>query len=114
MKHVLLASLILLAGCGFSQKNGDLIGQAKKVSSRTNLVCPDYNMVDISLGVMRNGVGSMSTQDMWLQIDNDRDYNLLKDAASKGLLVQVTYDTRRMPFCTEEYILTSAKILEAQ
>lgn len=113
-KVLCVGSLLLLTTCGYSQKDGDLIGQAKKVSSRTNILCPNYKMVDVSLGILQNGVGSMSGQDMWLQLTNEADYALLRDAASHGKIVKLTYNTRRLAICTEENIVTSASLAETK
>jgi len=101
-------------GFGNSQVGGEAIGQAKKVSNATPVLCPDYTYFDMSMGVLRNGVGSMSTQDMEFTI-RSADPNLialLKDAANSGKIVKVTYNTRRAAVCTEDYILTGAEIVK--
>lgn len=106
------AALILLFGCGNSSTDGELTGQVKKVTHVTPLICPNYYAVDISLGVMRNGTGSMSTQDMWLTIRDDRDMSFLRNVAENGQLVKVHYDTKRMAICTEDHILTSVALTQ--
>ena len=106
-----LLAAVLLSGCGNSSVNGTLVGQVKKVSTATPMFCSGYREVDISLGVMRNGTGSMSTQDMWLTIGDHVDnatIAMLEGAAISGAIVDVTYDTRRAAFCTNDYILTNA------
>lgn len=113
IKHLFgAAALILLFGCGNSSTDGELTGQVKKVTHVTPLFCSDYYAVDISLGVMRNGTGSMSTQDMWLTIRDDRDMTFLRSAAENGQIVKVRYDTKRMAICTEEHILTSVVVAQ--
>jgi hypothetical protein len=84
--------------CGWSGRDISGVGQVKKVRLDTPILCPDYHEVDISLGVMRNGVGSMSTNDMTLFIPE----NLvpeLKKAAEAGALINFTYDERRASWC---------------
>lgn len=111
MKSVLLIGLMLLSSCGYKSRNNELVGQAKKVVNQTPLICPDRSDADISLGVMRNGVGSMSTQDVWLTIANETDRTLLTEAAAKGLLVKVSYNVARVTFCSEDHIVTRVELV---
>jgi hypothetical protein len=94
--------------CGWSQKEVTGSGQVKKVAKMTPVFCPDYYVVDISLGVMRNGVGSMSTHDMELFIQ-DKDVESLRAIAEVGGIVDFTYDQRRSPWCVDGDRLTSFK-----
>jgi hypothetical protein len=103
-------AVLSLGACGNSAVDGELIGQVKKVSHVTPLICPDYYAVDVSMGVMRNGTGSMSTQDMWLTVADFQALAGLQKMASDGSLVKVHYNTRRAAFCTEDYILTAAEV----
>ena len=58
------ATAMSLSGCfGYASKDNELLGQPKKLHNNTPIVCTDYTSVDVSLGVMVNGVGSMSTDD---------------------------------------------------
>lgn len=111
MRRLLVIGALLLAGCGYSARDGELIGQAKKVVSVTPIVCPDYTAVDISLGVLRNGVGSLSTQDVWLRVMNHSDVALLKRAVESGAVVKVKYDTRRLTVCYAQFNLLYVEIL---
>lgn len=95
--------------CGWSHKDTTGSGQVKQVGKETPIVCPDYYRVYVSLGVMRNGVGSMSTHDMTMFIE-DKDVPALKDAAEKGAVIDFVYDTRRMGNCVDEDRMTSFKI----
>lgn len=97
--------------CGYSQKDITGSGQIKKVGKISPFTCPDYYQVDISLGVMRNGVGSMSHQDITLAID-DKDVKAMKAAAETGAIVDFTYDTRRVSICVEDDRLVSFKVVE--
>jgi hypothetical protein len=106
----LVMAAALLAGCGYTSRGNDMIGQAKKVNHNTPLICPDFDDVDISLGVMQNGVGSMSTQDVWLYVPDRRDYQTLKEAVQKGAIVKITYDVQRVAFCVEQHIVTGVQV----
>ncbi len=103
MKKIALISLALLtaSGCGYSSRKNDLTGQVKKVIHHTPLVCPDYVEVDVSLGVMRNGTGSISNQDVWLVVTDKADEQKLDAAAVSGAPVKVTYDDKRFFWCTQ-------------
>lgn len=109
---VALLSLVMVSSCGYSGRDAELVGQVKKVSRLTNLICSDYYAVDVSLGVVRNGTGSMSTQDVWIQITDESQLPMLRDAAEKGLLIKAKYDERRFPICTEPYIMTEASVTQ--
>ena len=111
MKKVItaLAAGALLFGCGYSGVDGEGIGQAKKLTRVTNLICEDYDAFDMSLGVMQNGTGSVSTQDVWFTFYDRALIPKLKDLVARGAVVKVTYDTRRAPVCTEQLILRSVE-----
>jgi hypothetical protein len=108
----MLLGLSLLASCGNSAVDGELIGQAKKLTRVTPLVCGDYYAFDVSLGVLRNGTGSMSTQDLWFTVTDIDDVQRLRDAADKGLLVKVRFVTRRFAICTEDHIMTAFEVVQ--
>lgn len=104
---------MLLAGCfGYNSRNNELIGQVKKVKHRTPILCPERVDVDISLGVLRNGVGSMSSQDIWMKVDDPAFVKVLSDASEKGSLVKVKYDERRITICSPEDLVTSVEIVQ--
>jgi hypothetical protein len=116
-KHVTAVALISLGltGClGNSSAGNEAVGQVKRVQHKTPILCPDYNHVDISLGVMRNGVGSMSTQDMWLYVPNALDNSVLTDAAQSGALVKISYDVARGRWfgCVETATVTAVTVLK--
>lgn len=55
MKRVLmLLTVLCLSSCGYNSVNNEAIGQPKKIIRATPVFCPDYNAVDLSLGVMIN------------------------------------------------------------
>lgn len=101
------AALLLLTGClGNSSAGNDLIGQVKKVQHITPLVFADYYRADVSLGIMRDGVGSMSKEDMVLYIPNPDDQAVLTSAAETGKLVRITYNDARFRWYVEnEYVI---------
>jgi hypothetical protein len=111
--HVLMSLMVIgCAGgmgdgcCGWSKKEVTGSGQVKKVGKVTPLVCPDHYIVDISLGVMRNGVGSMSNQDMNFFIE-EKHVESLRAIAAVGGIVDFTYDERRYAWCVDHQRLTS-------
>lgn len=112
MKYIILIlSIFCLTGCfGFSSKQNELTGQVKKVKHQTPMLCPERVDVDVSLGVLRNGVGSMSTEDLWLTVDNPNDIEILTKAAETGQIVKVSYDVRRVTFCPNEDLVTHVEV----
>lgn len=110
----LIIAAISLTACGLSASDNELVGQVKKVIRKTPIVCPDYDEADISLGVVRNGVGSMSHEDVTLYVTRADDSKLLKRAAETGLLVKVTYDVQRVGICRPSHWLMSVTAIDAQ
>ena len=112
----LVIASILLAACGNSSSGNEIIGQVKKVKSVTPLICSDYTEVDVSLGVIRNGVGSMSHEDVELAVDNsEKDaINKLKWAAENGAIVKLAYNVKRWPagLCWPTHRLVGMPLLE--
>jgi hypothetical protein len=110
---VLLFGALSLTGCfGYSSKQNELTGQVKKIKNQTPLICPNRVDVDISLGIIRNGVGSMSAQDLWLTVENENDVKALAEAAESGKLVKISYDVRRVTICSHPEYLTRVEILK--
>jgi|ERR1043166_1822127 hypothetical protein len=114
MKLLILVFLFLLCviGCGTSASSNELIGQVKKVVRKTPIICPDYDEVDISLGVMRNGVGSLSREDVALFVADAKSVSVLRGAAENGRLVKATYDVQRVGICRPDHWLTSAELID--
>lgn len=102
--------LLMLSGCGYTSKGNEAVGQVKKVIRRTPLLCPDYAYVDISLGVMIDGKGSMSSEDFIAVVSDKDDINLLSIAAKNGSIVKITYDTKRYAYCTPNKFITKVMI----
>lgn len=110
-KLLIILSILSLTACGYSIRDAELVGQVKKVITNTPLFCPNYIEADISLGVIRNGVGSMSTQDIWVVV-NKGDAEILKSAAENGEIVKINYDEERLmsAWCTSGRKATSVAI----
>ncbi len=109
MRFIILATMVL-AGCGYSARDNEMIGQVKKVVHATPLICPNRYDVDISLGVIRGGVGSMSSQDVWLTIDDPSALAVLRAANESGSIVKINYDIARVVFCSNDHLVTKAEI----
>lgn len=112
MKKILpfLACLVLTGCLGDSSTDNELIGQVKKVHHNTPMIFMNYNSVDVSLGVLRGGVGSMSTQDMWLSVPNSKDFAVLQHASETGELVKIKYNVARCTWYQEEETVTHAEL----
>lgn len=115
MKNLLLILLITsFIGCGYSSRQNEAIGQVKKVMQETPLVCPDYVLTDISLGVMVNGVGSMSHEDLWFYVSDSELIKTLKIANETGKIVKIKYDMKRITWCVPPHVITSVEIMETK
>lgn len=103
--------LLALSGClGNSSSDNEIMGQVKKAQHVTPMILPDYDRVDVSLGVIRNGIGSMSKEDMLLYVPNASDFAVLKRAAETGDLVKITYSQARATLYVEKDYVTHAEI----
>lgn len=112
MSRIALAVLaVTLCSCGYSSRDNEVTGQFKKMSRHTPLVCPDYQTADLSLGVMRNGTGPMSTQDEWYPIDDKLLEPAITEAIAKGSIVRVKYDVARVRWCVPEHVITAVEVL---
>lgn len=109
MKYILILLVLVVTGCGFSSRENEVVGQVKRVVKRTPLICNDRTDVDMSMGVMRNGTGSMSKEDIWLTVADPNVEKALKGFAESGVPVKITYDVQRVTFCWEDHILRSVQ-----
>ena len=109
-------SLMIIVGCGHTSMDNEMMGQVKKVVGNTPLVCPNYTDADVSLGVIKNGTGSMSTQDAWVVIEDKKLIPIFKQACETGQLVKIKYDVKRFGgnyfVCTPEKFATNIEILK--
>ena len=113
MKRLVTGAVLLVlftSSCGYTQRDGEMIGQVKKIVRATPLICPEYLAADVSLGVLRGGVGSMSTQDMWLVVEKAQE-PLFRAASENGKIVKIHYDVTRFGgrffVCTPDHFATS-------
>jgi hypothetical protein len=103
---------VYLLYCGFTTmygRDGEVIGQAKRLTMVTpfwSSFCQPYYELDLSLGVLQNGVGSISKQDMIFTVLNTEDLPKMKAAVEAGSIIKVKYDTRRLAACTATYLAT--------
>ena len=108
---IIAATAIALSGCGYSSRDNEVIGQVKRVMNNTPMICGDYYDADISMGVMRNGVGSVSKEDMWVVIPGDKVAEF-KKLAESGEPVKVVYDIKRLAFCTTDHVARSIEVVK--
>ena len=112
MKLFLIGIIAMtLTACGYSARDTEAVGQVKRVMNNTPMLCSDFIDVDLSLGVIRNGVGSVSNEDIWIVVSRP-DAEILKKANEEGQLVKITYDQQRISFCNEGRIATKVEILK--
>lgn len=112
MKKILILLVACLSACGYSQTESEAIGQVKKVANVNDIFCSRRVDTDISLGVMVNGVGSMSSQDLWLTVKDKTHIATLKKANETGKLVKFKYDVARLNWCWNDHELTEVEILK--
>lgn len=113
-RHILItAAALVLSACGHTSMDNEMTGQAKKLTHETPLICPDYIAFDLSLGVMQNGTGSMSTQDIWFVVRNVQDFERLKAAVEAGKIVKVKYNELRgfSAFCVYDHEMTGFSLV---
>lgn len=117
MKLTILANAIalpmLLSGClGSSSADNELTGQVKRAQHVTPIIYSDYDRIDVSLGIMQNGVGSMSKDDVWMYVPSPHDFAILKMAAETGQLVKIKYDVSRVRWYVENDMVTSVELVK--
>lgn len=115
MRKLIALVLLVDAACGYSSTDNEAVGQVKKVKNMTPIICSDYVSAHISLGVMRNGVGSMSREDIEIAVEPNEKAAIdkLKWAAENGAIVKVQYNVERTSPCWPDHRLTGEVVLEA-
>jgi hypothetical protein len=112
IRTMIVGLLALFAfGCGYESVDNKMTGQVKKVHHNTPIFCSDYFSADISLGVLINGVGSMSTQDIEVVVE-EKDRDKFEFAAANNQIVEIGYKVKRVTFCTPDHISDSIKVLQ--
>ncbi len=113
--RTILSTIILTTfsfGCGYSSIDNELVAQPKRMHNETPIICGDRVDVDLSLGFMKDGVGSMSTHDTTMLVSNSKHRDILNEAIQTNKLVKVHYDERRIVFCGPEQIVTGVEIIK--
>jgi hypothetical protein len=112
MKILILCFILLsFVSCGFTERGTKGVVQIKRIHHVTPLICSERIVLDASLGVMQNGVGSMSTQDIDITVSIEQS-KILERAVESGKLVEIKYSTRRFDFCNRYRILEEVKIMD--
>jgi len=109
---VFVVGVTSITGCGYESKNNELIGQVKRVVSLTPLICENRTDADLSLGILRNGTGSMSKEDVNLYVTTAALADTLKKAQATGAIVKITYDVPRFTFCKPSHWATGVEIIQ--
>lgn len=112
MRNYLALLALVTLGCGYSHLDNEVVGQPKSVESTTPLLCPNQHILHLSLGVMRHGVGSMSTEDIKINIPDDSLVAPLKKAVEAGKIISARTNEARLRWCNEEKELISFKVIE--
>ncbi len=114
MRLVTLGIALLVGGCGYSAIDGDMIGQIKTVGQSNPVVCPGYTAVGISLGILRDGTGSMSTHDVAGWVPDRSLIPALQRAKDTGAVVALTYKEYRAPICKPDFEITGLRIVQGK
>jgi hypothetical protein len=109
---LLIVIALTLTGCGLSSEGTAAVGQVKRIAHKTPLFCPDETLLDMSFGIMRNGTGSMSQEDMWIRVKNADQEAQLQKAAETGQPVKITYDVQRYRFCWDMREITKVELIK--
>lgn len=109
IRYAIVFALVLSA-CGYSAKDNELVAQVKKVVKNTPILCGDYDEVDVSLGIVRGGTGSLSKEDV-VFYSLPEHIKMLKQAAEGGQIVKLTYDIRRVTWCVPDHWITGVSLL---
>lgn len=99
-----VVSMSLLSGCtlfGFSSKENEATVQPKKIVNHTPIVCPEFKALDASMGIMVNGVGSMSKEDLEVVLTSKEQKDTIEAAISSGKLLKIKYSTGRVVICQD-------------
>lgn len=108
---LVLALAASLSACGNTSTDNEVVGQVKRVVNKTPIVCPNYTLADISMGVIRNGGGNLSKEDLWVVIP-EKDAPKFKKLAESGETIKVTYDVTRWAWCKPAERLTTVDAIK--
>jgi hypothetical protein len=110
MKALLLIVLIMIMGCGYSELGTQVVGQVKGIQKHNPILCDNYKVLDLSLGVMIDGVGSMSTEDKYYNIMTEEQEQTLEKAT--GHIVKITVDEKRFNWCINTSHISKIEIVK--
>lgn len=118
MKNSLFALLAFivsstLSSCGYLEVGTKGLAQIKRIHKVTPLLCPDYTLIDVSLGVMQNGAGSMSKEDIEMVVTEDQAKQLDTVLSQGKGIIEMTYSRKRVSFCKEDRVMTGFTVLDA-
>lgn len=108
----LFVLFLVLSGCGYSALNSEFTGQVKYVENVNPILCDQRVDAGITLGVMRNGTGSVSTHDIIVTVPDKDVQAILRSASESGAIVKMTYDQKRLTWCWHEMTVTKAEVLK--
>lgn len=112
MKTVIAIAFLFLSGCGYSALNSTFTAQVKYVENANPIMCDNYTYSGMSLGVTRNGTGSVSTHDITVYVPNEELANKLQAASHDGKLVTITYDEKRWRWCVPNMEVKKVEVLQ--
>jgi hypothetical protein len=90
------------------------VGQIKTIETQLSPlhICPPKVVVaHLSLGVLRNGQGSVSSEDFSATVQSPEDVETLQRAAKNGDLVEVTTNSVLADPCRPEVRITAVRVL---
>lgn len=97
---ILVPLLAISTGFGIGSE-GELVGQIKEVRKVNPVICPRHATAEISLGHIKDGTGSYSTEDKLIQIPDDR-VEEFKRYAVTGEIVTAQTATWRLALCVPD------------
>ncbi len=112
MFSLLAFTLTACDACGNSSVNNELVGQPKRLHNETPILCPNRTDLDVSLGYMKDGVGSVSTQDLHMTVPDPRHVETLNNAINNGKLVRLHYNVERFVWCAQDHYVTKVEVLD--
>jgi hypothetical protein len=92
-------------------KDAESVGQIKAIRTATPVFCPNYTETNISLGAIVDGMGSMSKEDITLEVPSQALAEKLKESLNGSGLVKIRYDKRLVTFCVPKKLLKDVEVI---
>lgn len=109
---LIIAASALLSSCGKSSVDNVMVGQARRLMTKTPLICPNSYSADIFVdGVNTTDDDQWSRIHKWISIPDKEMYDQVKATVGTGAQVKITYDVRRFTYCTNEAMATQVEVL---